>query len=162
MTTPARVVCRHRDRAELAVLVLVLVTSALAAKAVAEAALADGHSIELGVVQLQLSSNSGVAFSLGAGLPRWVILAVTGLVTLVLAGYAWRTAPTTSAAGRVGLAAILAGAIANVADRTGDGAVTDYLHTGWWPTFNLADTFITVGAPLVVITTLRGSPEVDR
>jgi len=113
-------------------------------------------------VQLQLSSNSGVAFSLGAGLPRWVILAVTGLVTLVLAGYAWRTAPTTSAAGRVGLAAILAGAIANVADRAGDGTVTDYLYTGWWPTFNLADSFITVGAALVVITTLRGSPEVDR
>ena len=44
----------------------------------------------------------------------------------------------------------------------GDGAVTAYLYTGWWPTFNLADTFITVGAALVVITTLRGSPEVDR
>ena len=113
-------------------------------------------------MQLQLSSNSGVAFSLGAGLPRWVILAVTGLVTLVLAGYAWRTAPTTSAAGRVGLAAILAGAIANVADRAGDGTVTDYLYTGWWPTFNLADSFITVGAALVVGATPLGFAEADR
>ena len=113
-------------------------------------------------MQLQLSSNSGVAFSLGAGLPRWVILAVTGLVTLALAGCAWRTAPTTSAAGRVGLAAILAGAIANVADRAGDGTVTDYLYTGWWPTFNLADSFITVGAALVVGATPLGFAEADR
>ena len=113
-------------------------------------------------MQLQLSSNSGVAFSLGADLPRWVILAVTGLVTLALAGYACRTAPTTSAAGRVGLAAILAGAIANVADRAGDGTVTDYLYTGWWPTFNLADSFITVGAAQVVGATPLGFAEADR
>ena len=33
-----------------------------------------------------------------------------------------------------------------------DGVVTDYLHTGWWPTFNLADTAIVVGALLLVLT----------
>ena len=38
------------------------------------------------------------------------------------------------------------GAFANVIDRARDGVVTDYLHTDWWPTFNLADAFISVGA----------------
>lgn len=41
----------------------------------------------------------------------------TGLVTLLLAGYAWRVAPVTPVTGKVGLAAILAGATANIPDR---------------------------------------------
>jgi signal peptidase II len=57
--------------------------------------------------------------------------------------------------GHVGLAAILAGALANLIDRAADGVVTDYLHTGWFPTFNLADTLITLGAALLVLVTLR-------
>ncbi len=38
------------------------------------------------------------------------------------------------------------GAAANLVDRAADGVVTDYLHSSWWPTFNLADTFIVLGA----------------
>ena len=40
---------------------------------------------------------------------------------------------------------MIGGALANVIDRAGDGEVTDFLHTGWWPTFNLADTFLIIG-----------------
>ncbi len=57
---------------------------------------------------------------------------------------AWRTARhgtarhgTARHGGRAELAAlvlILGGAVANLADRAADGVVTDYLHTGWWPT----------------------------
>lgn len=36
-----------------------------------------------------------------------------------------------------------------------DGVVTDYLHTGWFPTFNLADVFITVGAAALVLGGVR-------
>ncbi|MCP6220912.1 signal peptidase II, partial [Klebsiella pneumoniae] len=64
--------------------------------------------------------------------------------------YAWRTVPTGSPLGTVGLSAIVAGAAANVIDRTVDGRVTDYFHTGWWPTFNLADTYLTCGVVLVI------------
>ena len=53
----------------------------------------------------------------------------------------------------LGLASVLAGAIANLVDRLDDGVVTDYLHSGWWPTFNLADVFITIGA-VAVLTSL--------
>jgi signal peptidase II len=60
---------------------------------------------------------------------------------------------------RVALAAILGGAAANVIDRVPDGLVTDYLHTGWWPTFNLADTFIVLGAIALVATTLIGNSD---
>ncbi|MEW1882897.1 signal peptidase II, partial [Rhodococcus sp. NPDC080181] len=50
----------------------------------------------------------------------------------------------------VALALILAGALSNVLDRLVDGAVTDYFHTGWWPTFNLADIYITCGVVLMI------------
>ena len=42
--------------------------------------------------------------------------------------------------------AVLGGASANLIDRALNGHVTDYLHTGWWPTFNVADTCIVLGA----------------
>ena len=52
---------------------------------------------------------------------------------------------------------MIGGALANVVDRAEDGQVTDYLHTGWWPTFNLADTFLVTG--FIVIALLRARPE---
>ena len=33
------------------------------------------------------------------------------------------------------------------------GKVTDYFHTGWWPTFNLADTYLTCGVALLIAAT---------
>lgn len=139
-----------RSRWTLAIVVAVLVAAALAADPVARRALSDGRVIELGLLQLRLAYNSGVAFSVGNGLPPGVIIAVTAIITLAIAVYAWRTVPTGSPLGTVGLSAIVAGAAANVIDRTVDGRVTDYFHTGWWPTFNLADTYLTCGVVLVI------------
>lgn len=127
----------------------------LGAKAVAERSLGDGRSVDLGPLALQLTHNSGAAFSLGSGLPSWVVVAVTALLTGVIAVITWRAVTSTSRLLPVGLAAVLAGAAANVVDRAGDGRVTDYLHTGWWPTFNLADVWITLGAAVAILASLR-------
>jgi signal peptidase II len=120
----------------------------LAAKAAVERSLADGQTIDLGPVDLRLGYNTGAAFSMGNGLPTWVLVTVTAAITLAVAGYAWRIAgrPGSPAALLVGLTAVLAGALGNLIDRAGDGRVTDYLYTGWFATFNLADAFITLGA----------------
>jgi signal peptidase II len=150
-----------RSRWTLAIVVAVLVAAALAADPVARRALSDGRVIELGLLQLRLAYNSGVAFSVGNGLPPGVIIAVTAIITLAIAVYAWRTVPVGSLTGTVGLSAV-AGAAANVIDRAADGRVTDYFHTGWWPTFNLADTYLTCGVVLVVLASLReGRTRVD-
>lgn len=130
------------------------VATDLIAKALAEAHL-PGTVVDLKVLQLQLAHNSGVAFSLGAHLPSWTVIAATAAITLVLAAYAWRAAPTASRPQRLAGAAILGGASANLIDRIGDGVVTDYLHTGWWPTFNLADTLLMLGMATVILTMLR-------
>jgi signal peptidase II len=138
-------------------LVVALGALGWATRAVVEAVLAGGGVVDLGPLQLRLLLNPGVAFSVGAGLPTGVVVAVTGLVVLLVAGYAWRVAPDIPMPGLVGLAAVLAGAVTNLADRLPDGTVTDYLHTGWFATFNVPDVLISAGAlrAAVVLATMQ-------
>ena len=131
----------------------------LAAKAASEVRLADS-SVDLGLIQLQLAYNSGMAFSMGDKLPVGVIVAITAAIAVVLAVYAWRRAPHAGWVERIAGGAVIGGALANVADRARDGVVTDYLHTGWWPTFNLADTFLVTG--FIVIALVHARPERTR
>ncbi|ALV33186.1 signal peptidase II [Streptomyces sp. CdTB01] len=153
---PAAPAAGRAGRRRLAMLLAaaVFASADLGIKAWAEHALADGP-IEGGPLDLQLAYNPGVAFSVGANAPGWIMLAVTGLITTVVAVALWRTAPTARRLWGVALAAILGGACANLIDRAADGQVTDYLHTGWWPTFNLADTFIVLGGLLLVALSWR-------
>ncbi|MFC4942003.1 signal peptidase II [Pseudonocardia sp. GCM10023141] len=143
-----------RRRGVLVGLVVVLIAIAWIVKLLVVDLLADGRIVDLGLLQLRLGYNSGVAFSIGAGLPDGVVLAITAVVTVVLAGYAWVSAPTMSWVGVAGLAGILAGAITNLLSRFVDGAVADYFHTGWFATFNLPDSMITVGVVLVIASAL--------
>ena len=147
-----------RRRLLLVATALVLGLLGWAAKVAVENTLAAGGSVDLGLLELRLTYNSGVAFSLGAGLPTAVVVAGTGLIAAVIAGYAWFTAPEIGLWGLFGLAAIVAGATTNLLDRAADGAVTDYLHTGWFATFNVPDALISVGA-VVVAASMLFAPE---
>lgn len=127
----------------------------LVCKVAAEGQLGGGRSVSLGVLDLRLAYNSGAAFSMGAGLPSWAVISVTGAITAGVAAFAWRSTSTGSRAMVTGLAAVVAGAAGNLIDRAGDGAVTDYLYTGWWPTFNLADVLITGGFVVAAVAATR-------
>lgn len=158
MTTikpPTRIAGAARRRLAIGAGAAVLVGADLVIKTWSVATLT--QPVDLGPLQLRLAYNTGMAFSFGAALPSWVILTLTGLLAAGIAVAAWRAARTSRVLS-VGLAMVLAGAVANLIDRAGDGRVTDYLHTGWWPTFNLADVLITCGAAVIVLATLR-SPQ---
>lgn len=155
MTGPTKVADTTAQRIALAATALVLVVLDLSLKAWASRALAGGASVDLRVIQLRLAFNSGMAFSFGDTLPSRLVLAATGMIIAGLVIFVWRTAPTATPPVRLGLAGVVAGAIANLVDRAADGVVTDYLHTGWFPTFNLADIYITFGIAVVVLTNLR-------
>lgn len=128
----------------------------LSVKAIAAQALPGRGTVDLpGPLDLRLLFNPGAAFGLGAALPAAAVIVGTGLLVVAVAVYAWHAAPTLATTGRVGLALVLGGAAANLIDRMVDGVVTDYLHTGWWPTFNLADIAIVTGAGLLLLATLR-------
>ena len=142
-------------RAALVAGALGLAGTDLALKVMAEQTLGRGRTVDLGLLDLRLAYNSGAAFSLGSELPTWLIVAVTGVITAGVAVFMWRAAADASWLMLIGLSAVLAGATANLADRAVDGVVTDYLHTGWWPTFNLADVCITLGAATIALALLR-------
>ncbi|TVR33855.1 MAG: signal peptidase II [Nitriliruptor sp.] len=132
-------------------------------KAIAENALEPGRFVPwLGPnVGWQLVYNPGGAFGLPA--PSWIFLVVTVLVVVIVA----RALPRTSSlwqAGAYGL--LLSGAIGNVIDRLvrdggpdapsfGGGEVVDFVAWGTFPRFNVADSAITVGFALLVLTLWR-------
>lgn len=158
--TPALAV--RRLRVVLLVGAVVLAAADLALKTAAETLLAGGDTIDLWLLNLQLHYNPGVAFSMGANLPSWVIITATGLIITALAWYLLRSAPTMTGLSRAGGAMLLGGAIGNFIDRLDGRGVVDYLHTGWFPTFNLADVFVTTGVALFILGTLRRSPVAER
>ena len=116
--------------------------------------LASGPIHVIGTLDLELSRNTGSAFSLFQG--RGPILAVVAVVLVAALGaLAWR-APTAGRAAVLGL--IAGGALGNLGDRLfrGDhGAVVDFVDLHFWPTFNVADACITVGCILLVVSLLR-------
>ncbi|MDD0856652.1 signal peptidase II [Arthrobacter alpinus] len=149
---PAR--AARRTRTGLLVWVAVLAGVDLAIKALAETLLATGATVELGVMNIRLLHNTGVAFSLGSGLPVWVVITATGLIITALVWHALKTAPAMTGLSLTGAALLIGGAIGNFIDRLDGRGVVDYLHTGWFATFNLADAFVTVGVGLYILGTL--------
>lgn len=156
MSFVASISAARARRRRTAVLLTAVTVAAidLVAKAVSEARLADSP-VDLGLLQLQLAHNPGVAFSMGDALPTGVIVVVTAAISIAFAAYAWHRAPNAGWIERIAGGAVIGGAVANVLDRARDGVVTDYLHTGWWPTFNLADTFLVTGCIVIALLHVR-------
>lgn len=103
----------------------------------------------IGPFGLGLAFNSGAAFSLFTG-DSGVIVVVALAVALLLGWLAWRTRTASMA---VALGLVLGGALGNVGDRLfrgHHGAVVDFVTVSHFPTFNVADASITIGAIGVV------------
>lgn len=145
---------RRHKRTALILTATVVFGLDIGTKVAASIVLAD-RDIDLpGPLDLRLSHNSGVAFGLGNTAPAWLILTLTGVFAIAIGIAAWRGHfPSTIAAG-----VVIGGALANVADRSEAGTVVDMLHTGWWPTFNVADIAIVCGALALAITDWRAAP----
>jgi signal peptidase II len=119
-------------------------------KSLAVSRLSSGPVHLIGPFALVLSYNTGVAFSIGTGLTVPIIV----IVAVVVATLAWfgRTVPNTGAA--VGVGMILGGAVGNLSDRLfrgHHGAVVDFLRSGFWPTFNLADSAVVCGCIVLAV-----------
>jgi signal peptidase II len=99
---------------------------------------------------LSNTPNSGLAFGIGQG--QGFVLGVTVVaLALVLVWFALDPArPGLWLA--VGLLA--GGALGNLADRVRMDAVTDFIDPPLWPTFNIADVAITLGALGLVLVSL--------
>lgn len=96
-------------------------------------------------LDLELEFNTGSAFSLMRGWAPILAGVAVAIVVLLLASV--RRVRSDLLAASVGL--VVGGALGNLADRvfrSHHGAVVDFIAFHFWPTFNLADAAIVVGA----------------
>lgn len=131
-----------------------------ATKAWATAKLRPVMLIELipGYARLNYATNRGVAFSMFADSAlnvRWIFAGVSVLAACAVMGYLLRT-PVALRRLNVALTLLLAGIVGNLVDRVRLGEVVDFIELHWrdayaWPTFNVADSAICVGAVLLAI-----------
>lgn len=144
----------------------------LQSKAWAERTLMDAPGRSVAVIEpwldLSLAYNRGTAFSAipDLGDARWVFAVFAVAVIVALAAMVARLRPPWPEV--VAMGAIAGGALGNAADRVfrllpdGGTGVVDFVKInypwgGSWPTFNVADILVVVGAiALVVLTYLRG------
>jgi signal peptidase II len=116
-------------------------------------------------VELHLVRNSGGAFSLFTNATLVLaLLAIVLSVVLVRAVQRARDGLTV-----VALSMVLGGALGNLTDRITRspgflrGEVVDFVHVGTFPSFNVADSAITIGAILLVLAAFReGSRAADE
>jgi signal peptidase II len=95
--------------------------------------------------------NSGGGFSISVGNINFIYVSLLCLAAfIVLLRIFNKSAFQTPA-----FVLILAGTLSNVADRVFRGGVVDFIHTPIWPTFNIADSCIVIGAALLIINELR-------
>ena len=78
----------------------------------------------------------------------------------LVGGLCWLGLRATSLLMQIGIGLILGGALGNLADRAvrhHRGGVIDFITLSHWPTFNAADSAITIGALILGIGLLRDS-----
>lgn len=127
-----------------------------------------------GVFNLRYRENPAAAFSLTRSLPDWLrrpFLVIFSLLAMILIAVWYVRLKKPDGLLMSAFALIVAGAIGNFIDRVRFGYVVDFLDvyasgglgewlvstigTNHWPTFNVADSCIVVGALSVVYRTLR-------
>jgi signal peptidase II len=120
-------------------------------------------------INLTHQKNTGAAFSFLAdagGWQRWFFVVLATGVSVVIAIWIWRIRNAGQAVLSAGLALVLGGAVGNLIDRILLGHVTDFFQVwfGSWafPSFNVADAGISVGAALLIIDVLFFSGEEQK
>jgi signal peptidase II len=101
------------------------------------------------LVYLTHTQNPGAAFSLGLSLGS-LFLVLAAVVSVAIVVYN-RRIPPGEVWLRAGLGMIMGGALGNALDRLVAGSVTDFIDLRWWPVFNVADSFIVVGALIAAL-----------
>lgn len=116
----------------------------------------------LPLLDITLHHNTGAAFSFlseAGGWQRLFFSAIAVAASIGISIWLWRLRAHEKLLG-VSLALILGGALGNVIDRIRFGYVVDFIsvHYGQWyfPTFNIADSAITLGAIGLIIDSLWG------
>ena len=129
-----------------------VVTKAIAVRALVPQRVT--HDVLGSAVRVALVYNPGAAFGLNLGAQsRWIFTALT-VIALVILGRLYRATMRGDAPRVLALALVCGGAIGNLVDRLrSDLGVVDFIDVGIgdvrWPTFNVADMAVSIGAVLL-------------
>ena len=124
-------------------------------KAIIRSSLSLGDSWpEEGIFRIVHGLNTGSAFGLFAGFTN--LLVVASIIGIVFILFVFLKQNNSVIWLRLSLGLIVGGALGNLFDRVKDGAVVDFISVGWWPAFNIADSSISVGMCLLLVTMLFG------
>ena len=141
----------------LAAALLYVVDQVTKAWAVRRLRLGDTVRVVEGFLHFGYAENPGIAFGQlqeGGEFGRWMLVVLASLAATGVALYILRT-PRTDDRVLGACALLLAGIAGNLTDRVRLGHVVDFieLHLGsyQWPTFNVADAAICVGAGLLAL-----------
>ncbi len=111
--------------------------------------LSDQATKFLATKYLTISKNTGIAF--GIAIPQTILIIANITLLIVLMYFIQKELNLKKRLSQVLTAAILAGGFSNLADRLYHGYVIDFIAVPYWPTFNLADIYITVGILLLIV-----------
>ena len=114
-----------------------------------------------GFINITHQRNTGAAFSFladASGWQRYFFVVLAAVVSAYIIYWLWKIRRDGQFILSAGLALVLGGAIGNVIDRVLLGSVVDFIQVmiaGWpFPSFNVADSGITVGAGLLIVDAL--------
>jgi signal peptidase II len=105
------------------------------------------------VVRLTRTSNTGAAFGLFRGGSMWFVW-ISAAASIAIALFSREIAKMRFWE-RTAFGLVLGGAVGNLVDRMRLGAVVDFIDIGFgtlrWPSFNVADSAITIGVTILAI-----------
>lgn len=120
-----------------------------------------GNSVALidRILYFTLIKNTGVAFGFGSGssllLSLVGVIGFTSLFIFFPELLSYREAP-------IYLSLITGGAVSNLFDRLTKGFVIDFIDFRVWPVFNVADSCITIGMILLLISFIKNSERQEK
>ena len=121
--------------------------------------------IEQGIIKIPYIYNKGAALGLFRNLdasiriPFFIIFSIIALIVIV---FYMLTVSREEKLTLLSLSLILGGACGNFLDRLTSGVVLDFIDTGIWPTFNIADSAISIGVCILIVNTIFIKKESDN
>ncbi len=153
---------KRREKQALISLVVILLILAIdqCSKAMVSLNLKIGESIPLikGALYITYVRNTGAAFGLFKD-STLVFSAISVVAVVFISGLILRSIARGQFLSRPafdwGLILILSGAMGNLIDRLRLSYVIDFIDVRIWPVFNIADSSITIGTTLIILTSLN-------
>jgi signal peptidase II len=117
-------------------------------------------SVLPGILTITRIHNSGIAFGLFPGMPD--IFMVVTLISMLAVLYFYLSVNPRGILLTIGCGLIMGGALGNLIDRFRFKYVVDFVYFSFWPAFNVADSAVTIGVALLMITFFRGEKGVGQ